>query len=191
MAEVGRPTEYSPTILKEARVYLDECQDDEEQILELDSTEKGYQKFKTKQVVNLPSIEGLARYLNVHRDTLYEWEKQYSEFSDILEQVRAEQAERLINKGLSGDYNSTITKLMLSKHGYVDKSETELKGHMTMSQLLNSLEDDGHKTEGQSVENQPSLQDQRQEQETSDIQTESSAGTLQSEQGQPQPDTQE
>ena len=76
----------------------------------------------------LPSIEGLARYLEVSRDTLYEWEKQYPEFSDILEAVRAEQADRLINNGLSGDYNPTITKLMLSKHGYSDKTDITTAG---------------------------------------------------------------
>lgn len=122
MAEVGRPTEYGQEILEKAQQYLDKCKDEEvQQTIGLSA--KGTELYKNKLKVQLPSIEGLARYLAVHRDTLYEWAKLHPEFSDILEAVRAEQAQRLINNGLSGDYNPTITKLMLTKHGYSDKSE--------------------------------------------------------------------
>jgi hypothetical protein len=124
MADAGRPTEYSPKVLKDARAYLAECEDEEYDWTKTDGAQSTSYEHRVK--VKLPSIEGLARHLKVHRDTLYEWEKQHVEFSDILEQVRAIQAERLINKGLSGDYNPTITKLMLTKHGYSDKQETDL-----------------------------------------------------------------
>lgn len=121
----GRPTEYTPAILKKAQKYLDECEDEEVQVVKQSGNNKsgGYEMFDSRLKVKLPSIEGLSRYLNVSRDSLYEWSSKHVEFSDILEDVRAEQAQRLINNGLSGDYNSTITKLMLSKHGYSDKTE--------------------------------------------------------------------
>ncbi|WP_415843310.1 terminase small subunit [Xenorhabdus thuongxuanensis] len=32
---------------------------------------------------------------------------------------------KLINKGLTGDFNSTIAKMMLTKHGYSDKQEID------------------------------------------------------------------
>jgi hypothetical protein len=126
MPEVGRPTEYSPKLLAKANEYLDLCKDEEIQTVRLVNEEKGYTSYENKLKVKLPSIEGLARYLGVARSTVYEWEKIHSEFSDILEQVKQEQAERLINNGLSGDYNSTISKLILTKHGYSDKSETDI-----------------------------------------------------------------
>jgi hypothetical protein len=79
---------------------------------------------------DLPTIEGLAIHLDVTRSSLYEWEKQDTslghQFSDILDRVKTHQAYKLIGKGLDGSYNATITKLMLSKHGYVDKQETDL-----------------------------------------------------------------
>ncbi len=62
-------------------------------------------------------------YLHVNRDTLYEWEKANKEFSDIMGELRAIQADRLVNKGLSGDYNPTIAKVLLTKHGYRDSQE--------------------------------------------------------------------
>ena len=65
-------------------------------------------------------------FLRVNRDTLYAWTETHTEFSDISDDIRAEQANRLISDGLSGDYNSTITKLMLAKHGYSDKTENDI-----------------------------------------------------------------
>ncbi len=122
----GRPTDYMPEILEKAQGYLDLCEDEEIQIVKQSNSEKGYEMYDNRLKVKLPSIEGLARHLNIARSTLYLWEKEHKEFSDILEDIKSEQAERLINNGLSGDYNSTISKLILTKHGYSDKIEQDV-----------------------------------------------------------------
>ncbi len=126
MPEVGRPTEYTSALLAKAQEYLAECEDEEVQVVKQSNSEKGYEMYDNRLKVKLPSIEGLARYLGVARSSIYLWADEHQEFSDILEAIKAEQAERLINNGLSGDYNSTIAKLILTKHGYSDKSETDL-----------------------------------------------------------------
>lgn len=113
----GRPTLYTKELLEKAREYLSQCEDIEEQELTGVSA-KGTELFKTKLKVDLPTIEGLAYFLQVNRDTIYEWEKEHPEFSDIIADLRAKQAQELINKGLSGDYNPTIAKVLLTKHGY-------------------------------------------------------------------------
>lgn len=60
--------------------------------------------------------------------TLSEWEEEYPEFSRALSKIDKEQKERLINNGLSGDYNSTIAKLILSaNHGMAEKTEQDIK----------------------------------------------------------------
>lgn len=87
----------------------------------------------------LPTIEGLALELGIHRDTVYAWEEagekspeeeNYSEllaeFSDIVKELRSAQAEKLIQNGLQTRYNPMMAKLMLSKHGYVEKSEQDI-----------------------------------------------------------------
>lgn len=71
----------------------------------------------------VPSIAGLACYLAVSRSSVYDWAKQSNEFSYIVEGILALQENRLINKGLQGEFNATIAKLMLTKHGYSDKQE--------------------------------------------------------------------
>ena len=63
---------------------------------------------------------------------MYKWEAENKEFSDILADIKAKQESVLINKGLSGDFNSAITKLVLGKHGYHDKQDMDLKGEMSV-----------------------------------------------------------
>lgn len=71
----------------------------------------------------LPTVEGLAVQLQVARSTIYKWADDHPAFSGILELLLSQQAARLIQNGVTGAYNSTITKLMLTKHGYSDKSD--------------------------------------------------------------------
>jgi hypothetical protein len=133
----GRPTTYSKTILKKARAYLAECQDDEE-LDDFDDPEEQLElqghggalrrRRKPEIVVTIPTIGGLARYLKVARSTLYVWAKEHPEFSDVMEALGAEQEDRLIRNGLGGTYNPTIAKVLLTKHGYREGIENTGEG---------------------------------------------------------------
>ncbi len=115
--KVGRPTEYTKDIILKVQKYIDSCEDTEiNQTVGMSA--KGTELFKSKLIVNMPTIEGLAYEIKVNKDTIYEWAKEYKEFSDVIDDLRAKQAKFLINKGLSGDYNPTIAKVLLTKHGY-------------------------------------------------------------------------
>jgi len=120
----GRPTKYSDTYVKKTKEYVDSCNDELVQVVSGESEK--FTAFKEKVRVNLPTIEGLAIYLKLHKDTIYEWEKKYKQFSDVINILRAKQVERLINNGLSGDYNPIIAKVLLSKQGYSEKTETNI-----------------------------------------------------------------
>lgn len=80
--------------------------------------------------VNLPGIEDFAiNWLKVSKKTVYNWAKEHDEFSFGLDKIREAQHQRLVNKGLSNQYNSTITKLMLSSnHGYSERFDATSKG---------------------------------------------------------------
>jgi len=106
----GRPTKYNPDLLKEAQVYLDGF---------LYGDEEG-----------IPSIAGLALALGITRETCRDWNNQAGkkEFSVIIKGISLKQESILLNKGLSGESNPMITKLVLSKHGYHDRVQTELTG---------------------------------------------------------------
>lgn len=107
----GRPVIYGERILKLADEYFTICQDRE---VEKGNPEKPIYGLKVK----LPTKGGLAKFLGVSRETLYAWAKEYPEFSDVMESLGSEQEDRLINSGLSGEYNPTIAKVLLTKHGY-------------------------------------------------------------------------
>jgi hypothetical protein len=76
----------------------------------------------------VPTIVGLALYIDKRRQTIYEWAKENPKFSDIVGKVLEKQERGLLKGGLQGDYNASISKLMLTKHGYSDKVENEISG---------------------------------------------------------------
>ena len=103
----GRPSKLTPEMLDKARQYLD----------------GGYMVDEL-----VPTIVGLALFLEIRRSTVYEWTNENQEFSDIVDSVMKKQEKGLLKGGMAGDYNASITKLMLTKHGYSDKQETALTG---------------------------------------------------------------
>lgn len=113
-SSLGRPTLYNENTVERAQQYLSDARD-------------SYDEVTKNIVVDLPSVEGLALYLGVSRDTLYEWSRVHPDFSDTLATIKAKQRKVLIDKGLSGDYNSVIAKLVLSSnHGMSEKVETDI-----------------------------------------------------------------
>jgi hypothetical protein len=74
----------------------------------------------------VPSIAGLACEIGVHRETLRLWGKdETNSFFGILSKIAEMQERELLKGGLSGGFNAPITKMMLSKHGYSDRIETD------------------------------------------------------------------
>jgi len=120
---MARPTIYSEEILKKTKEYVEECEDETEQET-IGMSAKGTELFKNTVVVKLPTMEGLSYHLNVNKDTLVEWAKIHEEFSVAIDRLKAKQANALISNGLSGKYNPTIAKLLLSaNHGMREKSD--------------------------------------------------------------------
>ena len=93
----GRPSKYSTSTTSSARKYTKSC----------------------IEIGNFPTTEGLATYLGVGARTLYDWEAEYSDFSQTMENVRDTQRQMLITNGLEGKYNSRFAMFLLkANHGY-------------------------------------------------------------------------
>ena len=129
----GAPTKYTEEMLEQAADYLENFKDHDQVI---------------------PTIAGLALHIGRHRSTVYSWldQEDKPELIDILAKLMAKQEVLLVNKGLSGDFNSNIGKMMLTKHGYTDKQEIGLSGGLNLTDLSNDeldrkLKELEHKTQ--------------------------------------------
>jgi len=103
----GRPSKYDPSVLPIVREYIDNYSEHGDVI---------------------PQIAALHKILDVSVSSIYRWEENEEQFREVLDELRQAQHKVLLNGGISGDFNATITKLVLTKHGYTDKTETELTG---------------------------------------------------------------
>jgi len=110
----GRPSTCTPAVCDEARWYM-----------------QGGWKLVGDVI---PSIVGMACEVGIPETQVYEWARINDDFSQIIKGIKAEQQRVLLSGGASGKLNSTITKLLLGKHGYhekVDSSITNPDGSMT------------------------------------------------------------
>lgn len=120
--KTGRPTKYDDTILDKTQDYINSCVDEYDEFHKTRSdNSNGYDRLVK---VNLPSVAGLAVYLRVSKSTIWLWAKDYPDFSDALDEIAVLQEKRLVDGGMSGEYNSTIAKLVLAtNHNYREKSD--------------------------------------------------------------------
>lgn len=107
---------YGEGKLKLAREYVAKFADGE-----------SYKTLKPKQVI--PSIEGLAIAMGINRDTVNQWCKDAdkSDFSDIVKGMMDLQASYLVANGLDNTFNASISKLLLTKHDYIEKTQSDIK----------------------------------------------------------------
>lgn len=103
-----RPTSYGAEVIEAAKEYLE--------------------VYKEKGEL-IPSVVGLCRHIGRGKTTVYNWAAETTpekaEFRDILEMIEENQHIELVSGGLGSAFNPTITKMMLTKHGYSDKQEID------------------------------------------------------------------
>lgn len=118
----GRPTDYTPELVEKAWAYVD----------------GGWKDAGDK----VPSVAGLACQIGVRRETCHVWSHdEDKDFSNILKAIAEQQERELINNGLDGSFTAPITKMMLSKHGYSDRIESDIRsGDGSMTPKPNIIE---------------------------------------------------
>ena len=107
----GRPSKCTPELLEKVQEYKDD-----------------FEKFGNV----IPSMAGLSFVLSIPRETLQRWRREkatpeQAEFEFLTEMLLCQQECLLIDNGLVSKWNSNIVKLVLGKHGYSDKLETDNK----------------------------------------------------------------
>jgi hypothetical protein len=113
----GRPSKYTPELIDQSLEYLD--------------------TYETLGQL-VPTIAGLALFINVRRETIHVWmhEEGKEELSNIVGQLMEKQELSTVNGAIGGEFNPTISKLLLTKHGYSDKVEqkNDTEIHITISE---------------------------------------------------------
>ena len=114
---MGRPLTYDDNVTPtSAQEYLDGCVDTPYVLTKSEGNNS--LTYENRLRVKLPTLEGLALHLGVRRSTVHEWMNRFPNFSDVVDKILARQAELLLNNGLAGTYNASISKVILTKHGY-------------------------------------------------------------------------
>ena len=115
---MARPTDYTEDLLDTAYDYVSNCPD----------------------VVH--TVVGLCLHIGIAKSTAYRWiEEGKDEFKDIVDTVADLQEQKLVTNGLTNEFNASITKLMLTKHGYTDKVEsTNTNIELSHEEWLDTLE---------------------------------------------------
>lgn len=101
---VGRPTLYNEAMQAKAEEYMYEWESLGDSI---------------------PSRVGLCCHLGISKQTSYDWEEIHPQFLDTCKAIEALQERTALNKGITGDFNSQITKLVLANHGYSDRQAVD------------------------------------------------------------------
>jgi hypothetical protein len=123
LLKMGRPTKYLPEVIH-AKIddYLQSC---------------GQEQAK------LPSIAGLANYLGITKDTIYQWVKIYPDFSDYIKKVATQQEEILQSSGLFGgrEINGSVAIFLLKAlHQYKDTQDTQTLIQVNIKPILGQLD---------------------------------------------------
>ena len=115
---VGRPTKLTDELMHKAKVYVQ-------------------RDYLIDELI--PTMQGLSLYLGVSKRVLHDWRNENDEFMHIVDDLMDLQAKNLFRGGLTGDFNASITKLLLTKHGFSDRVEQDLKssdGTMQPTQIV-------------------------------------------------------
>ena len=102
----GRPTKYLPNVFLKIEEYFKSC---------------------GRENTQLPTIEGLADYLDVTSETIRQWSKEYPEFSLTIKKLADKQKEQLMNDGMYGgkEVNAAMAIFLLkANHGLKDGDGT-------------------------------------------------------------------
>jgi len=107
--KTGRPTKYLQSVINpKVAEYLDQC---------------------GREQTKLPTIEGLANYLEVAPSTVYEWITDHKEFSENIKRLASQQKDQLINDGMYGgrEINASMAIFLLKAiHGLKENDPNTL-----------------------------------------------------------------
>ena len=105
MAKVGSPTKYTPEFIEKAEEYAEKWEELGDPV---------------------PMLCGLAVHCGVTKETVSRYRKKHDDFDQLCARVMAEQEKVLLQKGLTRKHDNSLTKLMLMRHGYNERTQVDM-----------------------------------------------------------------
>lgn len=124
MAEVGRPTKYTPELCEQLVEYFD-C----EPFMEVErENPKTGSKYYERVPTELPTFERFAHQIGVSVSTLHNWKSEHPEFMEAYTRAQQLQKDILVQNGLNRLYDARFTMFMaVNNTDLVDKKERTLR----------------------------------------------------------------
>ena len=135
MSKAGRPTKYNEEVIGHLEEYTKQCYVD------------GV----------IPTVQEFAYVMHVNQDTIFEWAKRHTRFSESLKNTLACQSYLLQTETLRGKYNPAMAIFLLkNNHGFKDRTETDVTSNGKPIPLLGGLSKDAIHSNDSTKENSES-----------------------------------
>jgi hypothetical protein len=114
--KVGAPTRYTPELIEKAKEYIERWEELGDPV---------------------PMLCGMYVHCGIHKGLGSKWrgDAEKVEFHELCARVEVQQERELLRKGLIRSTDSSLTKLMLMRHGYTDRQEID---HTTKGESINA-----------------------------------------------------
>lgn len=142
MAKTGRPTKYKKEFCQKMYDFFNIDHTFMDEITKIDKN-GDEQIIRVEKPNILPTFEKFAVIVDVCRDTLDEWTKQYKEFSDTYKKCKNLQKDMLNDLAMRGFYNPTYT-IFVAKNitDMTDKVVSEVKNTTPQIVVANQADAD-------------------------------------------------
>ena len=110
-AKMGRPTKYDPKYCEDLVAFFAREPNQTIEIIDEDGRKTVATNKYGDPILKacpLPTFEGFALSIGVHRETLLNWAEVHEDFFDALKKAKDYQKEILIQNGLVGAYDKTF-----------------------------------------------------------------------------------
>lgn len=121
--KVGRPTKYKPEYCEQILKFFDVPKT--RTLKTITSGKNEYEKIEEKEVAEaLPTLTKFALSIEVNKDTIVEWAKEYPEFSVAYKKAKDLEAEFVVENSMKGLYAQPFAIFYMKNcHGWKDKQE--------------------------------------------------------------------
>ena len=124
---IGRPPTYDKDVIRKTRQYFETFESSYDSPVTRTDKDGNVTEVMVERPNKPPSIRKFAKFLNVSRETIYEWKRKHKEFSDTFDDAYLETMKECFLDNASLDlYNAGFSKFVMQNIcGWSDKTQND------------------------------------------------------------------